>query len=216
LSKPNNACVCPGQSRIEVPLRGVLKTWRGSETPTAKYIIYNINRAVWNSRRPAKTSRQSCPGVPLTRPPQKKTSTFYPKTSPLNFHHQCDDPRIDPIGKPPFANPVPRTHGKDSHPRLASDRVLTPSRTRISSPLAIAREQRPSCSNNLPGRNATATRVRAMGQDYPPTGPSPGANPSIYPSSLPWASGNLFSDISPKSHGFFFLYMVVGVMRARD
>jgi hypothetical protein len=43
-----------------------------------------------------------------------------------------------------------------------------------------------------------------MGQDYPLTGPSPGANPTIYPSSLPRASGNLFSDISPKSHGFFF------------
>jgi hypothetical protein len=139
-----------------------------------------------------------------SRPPQKKTSTFYPKTSPLNFHHQCADPRIDPIDKPPFANPVYRTHVKDSHPKLASDRSLTPSRTHMSRPLAIAREQRRACSNNLPRRNATATRARAMGQDYPPTGPSPGANPSIYPSSLPRASGNQFSDISPKSHGFFF------------
>jgi hypothetical protein len=182
-------------------------TWRyaSAKTPTAKHIIYNINRTVWNSRRPAKTSRQSCPGVPLPLPlpPQKKTSTFYPKTSPRVSHHQCTDPRIDPIGKPPFANPVHRTHAKDSHPKLASDRTLTPSRTRISSPLAIAREQRRACSNNLPRRNATATRARAMGQDYPLTGPSPGANPPIYPSSLPRASGNLFSDISPKSHGFF-------------
>ncbi len=153
-----------------------------------------------------KTSRQSYPGVPLPlpRPTQKKTSTFYPKTSPLNFHHQCADPRIDPIGKPPFANPVHRTHVKDSHRKLTSDRALTPSRTRISSPLAITREQRRVCSKNLPRRNATATRARAMGQDYPLTDPSPGANPTIYPSSLPRASGNLFSDISPKSHGFFF------------
>jgi hypothetical protein len=36
-----------------------------------------------------------------------------------------------------------------------------------------------------------------MGQDYPLTGPSPGANLPIYPSSLPRASGNLFSNISP-------------------
>jgi hypothetical protein len=43
-----------------------------------------------------------------------------------------------------------------------------------------------------------------MGQGYPLTGPSPGANPPIYPSSLPLASGNLFSNIFPKSHGFFF------------
>jgi hypothetical protein len=88
--------------------------------------------------------------------------------------------------------------------KLASDRALTSSRTRISSPLVIVREERRACSNNLPRRNATATRARAMGQDYPTTGPSPGANPTIYPSSLPRASGNLFSDISPKSHGFFF------------
>ena len=128
--------------------------------------------------------------------PPEKTSTFYPKTSPLNFHHQCGDPRIDPIGKPPFANPVHRTHAEDSHPKLGSDRALTPSRTRISSPLAITREQRRARSNNLPRRNATATRARAMGQDYPPTGPSPGANPPIYPSSLPRASGNLFSELN--------------------
>jgi hypothetical protein len=119
----------------------------GSETPTVKYIIYNINRTVWNSCRPAKTSQQSCPGVPLPlpRPPPKKTSTFYPKMSDLNFHHQCADPRIDPIGKPPFANPVHRTHAKDSHPKLGSDRVLTSSRTRISSPLAIAPSPQSPC-----------------------------------------------------------------------
>jgi hypothetical protein len=99
---------------------------------------------------------------------------------------------------------VHRTHVKDSHPKLASDRVLTPSRTRISSPLVIAREQWRACSNNLPRRNGTTTCARVTGQDYPITGPSPGANPPIYPSSLPRTSGNLFSDIFPKSHGFFF------------
>jgi hypothetical protein len=40
----------------------------GSETPTVKYIIYNRNRTVWNSRRPA--------------------NTFYPKTSPRQFPSQ--------------------------------------------------------------------------------------------------------------------------------
>jgi hypothetical protein len=43
-----------------------------------------------------------------------------------------------------------------------------------------------------------------MDQGYPVTGPSPGTNPLICPSSLPLASGNLLSDIFPKSHGFFF------------
>ena len=141
---------------------------------------------------------------PPPPPPEKNIHVLPKNVSHQVSHHQCADPRIDPIGKPPSANPVHRTHAKDSHPKLASDRALTPSRTRISSPPAIAREERRACSNNLPRRNATATRARAMGQDYPLTGPSPGANPPIHPSSLPRASGNLFSDISPKSHGFFF------------
>ena len=136
-------------------------------------------------------------------PPEKNIHVLPKNVSHQVSHHQCADPRIDPIVKLPSANPVHRTHGKDSHPKLASDRALTPSRTRISSSLVITREQRRTCSNNLPRRNATATRARAMGQDLPLTGPSPGANPTIYPSSLPRASGNLFSDISPKSHGFF-------------
>ena len=126
---------------------------------------------------------------------EKKHPRPTQKRLPSGFHHQCADPRIDPIGKPPSANPVHRTHAKDSHPKPANDNALTPSRTRMSSPLAIAREQRRARSNKLPRRNATATCARAMGQDYPSTGPSPGANPPIYPSSLPLACGNLLSNI---------------------
>ena len=121
------------------------------------------------------------------------------------------DQSIDPIGKPPSVNPVHRTHAKDSHPKPANDNALTPSRTRMSSPLAIAREQRRTRSNKLPRRNATATCARAMGQDYPSTGPSPGANPPIYPSSLPLACGNLLSNIFSKSHGFFSFQYVYTV-----
>ena len=51
-------------------------------------------------------------------------------------------------------------------------------------------------------RNAVACPRNGPG--LPPTGPSPGSNPPIYPSSLPPASGNPLSSISPKSHGFFF------------
>ena len=79
------------------------------------------------------------------------------------------------------------------------------SRTRMSTPLAIALEQRRARSNKLPRRNTTTTCDRAMGQDYPSTGPSPGTNPPIYPSSLPLACGNLLSNIFSKSHGFFSL-----------
>jgi hypothetical protein len=55
-------------------------------------------------------------------------------------------------------------------------------------------------------RNAVACPRNGAG--LPPTVPSPGANPPIYPSSLPLASGNPLSSISPKSHGFFFFSIV--------
>jgi hypothetical protein len=145
------------------------------------------------------------------------------------FHHQCAAPGIDPIGKPPSVNPVYRTHAKDSHPKPASDHELTSSRTRLSSPLVTAREQQPWCAPtrmwltlsenpgknhqesdsskqaraSIPPPNTTRSCVSVMNQDYPLTGPSPGANQHTYPSSLPPARGNLLSNISPKSHGSF-------------
>ena len=129
-------------------------------------------------------------------------------------------------GPSPSVNPCIGPHAKDSHPKPASDCVLTPSRARISSPLATAREQQP---HHAPPRNVTyvsempknhqepsqnkqehhsPTKRNAVacprnGPGLPPTGPSPGANPPIYPSSLPLASGNPLSSIFPKSHGFF-------------
>ncbi len=154
-----------------------------------------------------KRLNDTLPGVPLPLPlpPQKKTSTPYPKTSAHQIsHHQCTDPRIDSL--------VSRAH--------------------ISIPLATAREQRPyrtpnrnvtyvikgsrSCPHqephpskqarsNIPPPNAIRPRVRVMDQGYPLTGPSPGTNPPIYPSSLSLPCGNLFSNIFPKSHGIFFL-----------
>jgi hypothetical protein len=119
------------------------------------------------------------------------------------FHHQCVVPGIDPIGKPPSENPVYRTHAKDSHPKQASDHTLTPSRTRLSSPLTIAWEQWRARSNNLPRRNSTVTCAHTMDHDYPFTDPSPGANPTIYSSSLPRALGKLTGNILPKDIKFF-------------
>jgi hypothetical protein len=143
---------------------------------------------------PAKTTQQYLPWIllfPSPAPPRKK-STTYPKTSPHQIsHHQCAVPGIDHIGSP---HPWIQCSGplqKDPHLKPASDRALTPSRTRISSPLDIAREQKRARSNHLPRRNTTGTCFLAMGQDYPFTGPSPGANPLIYPSSLPRALGKL-------------------------
>ena len=74
-----------------------------SETSTAQHIIYNINRAVWNSRRPAKTPRQSCPGVPLPlpHPPKKKIHNLPRNTSPSRLpHHQCVNPGPDSLNRP--------------------------------------------------------------------------------------------------------------------
>ena len=204
LSKPEQRTCLPQGNEERGHLSRRPEAWN-SETSTAQYIIYNTyNRAVWNPRRLRKRlgSRALELLFPSPDPPKKKTNNPPENASPSTSHHQCA-PGIDPIGKPPSANPVHRTHAQDSHPKPASDRALTPSRTRISSPLAIAREQRRARSNTLPRRNATATCARAMGQDYPSTGPSPGANPPIYPSSLPLACGNLLSNIFPKSHGFF-------------
>jgi hypothetical protein len=61
-------------------------------------------------------------------------------------------------------------------------------------------------------RNAVACPHNGSG--LPPTGPSPGANPPIYPSSLPLASGNPLSNISPQSHGFFFFSYLLKTQRA--
>ena len=95
------------------------ESWN-SETSTAQYIIQNIYRAVWNSRRPRKTPRQPRPGapLPLPRPPKKKTNNPPENASPSTSHHQCA-PGIDPISKPPSVNPVQRTPGKGSTPRTS-------------------------------------------------------------------------------------------------
>ena len=61
-------------------------------------------------------------------------------------------PRDRPHGQSPSTNPVHRTPVKDSHPEPPIDHTLTPTRTRISSPLTIARAQRPWCT---PQRNVT-------------------------------------------------------------
>jgi len=60
---------------------------------------------------------------------------------------------------------------------------------------------------SIPPPNATRSSARAMSQDYPFTGPSPGTNQHTvshtYPSSLPPARGNLLSNVSPKRHSLF-------------
>jgi hypothetical protein len=82
----NSAHALTRVSRIEDTLRDGLKTCC-SETSTAQNIIYNINRSVWNSCRPVKTPRQSCPGVPLPVPRSQRKNIHNPpkNVSPSNF-----------------------------------------------------------------------------------------------------------------------------------
>jgi len=126
------------------------------KTSTVQYIIYHIKRTVL--RLVSSCENDSAVRTleflfPSPVAPRKK-STTYPKTSPHEIsHHQCTYPLIDPIGKLPSINPVHRTTAKDSYPEPASDHALTSSRTRISSPLVITREQR---------------RTRSIQSDQPP------------------------------------------------
>ncbi len=133
-------------------------TERGATAPSPssmrelgrRVIIYNIKKDV---RKPVssceKRLSRTCPGVSSSPPPPppdkgptEKPSTIHPKMPSHQISHpQCAAPGTDPIGKTPSANPVHRTHAKDSHPKPANDRALTPSRTRIWIPLAITREQ---------------------------------------------------------------------------
>ena len=147
MSKSNSKRVCPGQSRIEDPLRDGLKTCC-SETSTAQHIIYTYTQGCSELASSCETSsHRLCitrPGVPLPlpRPPKEENQQPPQKRLPINLaHHQCAAAGIDPIGSP---HPRIQCSGplqKDPHPEPASGRALTPSRTRFSSPLAIAREQ---------------------------------------------------------------------------
>jgi hypothetical protein len=129
------------------PLHDGLKTCY-SETSTTQHIIYKYTQGCSELASSCETSsHRLCitrPGVPLPLPHPPKEENQQPpqKRLPINpDHHQCAAAGIDPIGSP---HPRIQCSGpleKDPHPEPASGRALTPSRTRFSSPLAIAREQ---------------------------------------------------------------------------
>ena len=73
---------------------------------------------------------------------------------------------------------------------------------------------KPSCHRTRNNNHTThAVACPRNGPGIPPTGPSPGADPPIYPSSLPLASGNPLSNIFPKNHEFFVFFMFLGVLK---
>ena len=134
-----------------------------------------------NSRRPAKTTQQYVPWSFLFPSPRKTIHNLPKNASSSRPLEPTCWPRDRFHGQPPFTNQLQRTSVDDSHPEPADDRVLPPSSTLISSPLV----SRGHNDRDTHPPNVTATCPRAMGQDYPTTGPSPGVNPTIYPSSLP-------------------------------
>ncbi len=87
---------------------------------------------------------------------------------------------------------------EDSCPGRISNHVFVPSRTRISSP-SCHREGTTTC---IPYTKHNPIRVRAMGQDYPLTRPSPGVIPPIYPPSSHWCAETYPKTESPLGHFF--------------
>ena len=136
-------------------------------------------------------------------PPKKKINNLPKNVSPPICHHQCAVPGIDRIGSP---HPRIQCSGplqKDPHPEPASGRALRPSRTRFSSPVAIARETATGSLQQPPQKEHNRDACPRNGPGLPPTGPSPGANPPTYPSSLPRALGKLPGNIPSRGHEFF-------------
>ena len=153
----------------------------------------------------AKTPRQPCPGapLPLPLPPQEKNQQPTRKCFPINLaspvrprdrsHRQA--PIRESSASDPCTGPPPKT-SKRPRVDVIKNAHLEPSC--YCSGTATGSFQQP------PQKERNRDVCPRNGPGLPLTGPSPGANPPIYPSSLPLACGNLLSNIFPKSHGFFF------------
>ena len=202
VSKPEHHPCLPRASRI----RGHRSRWSeacSSGISTAQYIIYNIKK--WGcliahvvQQKPTLLTFPdafSCP----PRPDQKKPSTTYPKRPLIRLpHHQCADPGADSLTSPHLRMNCADL-AEDSCPGRISDHVLAPSR-HVSQVSCHRGTQRPSMSHTK--RNPTCVPV--MGQDFPLTRPSPGANRPIYPSFPALVSRSLPEVRIPKRHESFF------------
>jgi hypothetical protein len=154
------------------------------------------------SCRPAKTTQSYLPWSFVFPSPRKKFTTQPTQNdSPSRLpHHRYTDPGADSLIRPHLRiNCVDLP--EDSCPGRISDHVFAPSRTRISSPLFIVREQRP----RIPHIKHNPTRVRPMVQDYPLTRPSPGVNRPSTPPSLHWCEETYPKEESRKTI-YFFLF----------
>ena len=89
---------------------------------------------------------------------------------------------------------------EDSCPGRIREIVLAPSRIRLSKPSCHRSD---TTTVTFPQTNASATRVRTMGQSYPPIRLGPEVNPPIYPPFLVPSRRGLPKVRIPKSHLFF-------------
>jgi hypothetical protein len=210
------------------PFRDGLKTCC-SETSTVQRIIYNTNRAVWSSLVLRKTSQQdtlwssSSPPPPPQEKNQQPTQRCLPikssitsvcsrdrshREAPIRESSISDPckgippktskrPRVDTIKNAPVE---PSCHCTGTTTVVRSNQNVT---YVIRDALRTTKSHLKTSRSTIPPPSAMRSRARAMSQDYPLTGPSPGVNQHTYPSSLPPVRGNLLSNISSKGHCFF-------------
>ena len=163
-----------------------------------------------SAHHPAKTDpaeRDLSLSLPPPAPPRKKHPQPTQNDFPLRLpHHQCAAPGADSLSSPHLRMNCADL-AEDSCPGRISDHVLAPSR-HASHASCHRGTQRPSISHTK--RNPTC--APAMGQDYPLTRPSPGANRPIYPSFPALASRSLPEGRIPKSHESFFFPLCRSVL----
>ena len=127
--------------------------------------------------------------LPLPRPPKKKHPQPTRKRLLIKSPSPVRCPRNRFPGPSPSVNPCIGPHAKDSHPKT---------RKRLRADSVKNTHLKPSCHRTRNNNRTThAAACPRNGPGLPPTGPSPGADPPIYPSSLPLASGNPLSNIFP-------------------
>ena len=144
--------------------------------------------------------------------PSRKTVHNLPKTS---LHQDVPSPMFCPRDRSHDQSPSMKQLCGPRRgfipPEPTNDHVLTPSRTLISSSLVIART---TTSVTRPTAECDLRHQRILFQqkecphngpdpDYPLTGPSPGVNPTIHPSSLASTWVKMSRDIFPRTMDFF-------------
>ena len=183
---------------------------RGSKKPLSRWpedmmqrnlhcSTYNINihRGLFGARRSAKTSQQNAPWNSSSPPPPPQEKHPQPTRKRLLIKSpspvRC--PRNRFPGPSPSVNPCIGPHAKDSHPKPASDCVLTPSRTRFSSPLATAQG-----TTTAPRMRS---RARAMGQGFRLLAPVRGPIRPSTPLPFHWRPETRSQTFSPRAMNFF-------------